>query len=101
MPCLKEIPALKELAEANKNRKDFRFISISIDTKKDTWRKKVQKDNLPWEQYVITVETACADAYGITSIPRFMMFDKNGYMLNNDAPRPSEAALKELLNTLK
>lgn len=101
VPCLKEIPALKELAEANKNRKDFRFISISIDTKKDTWRKKVQKDNLPWEQYVITVETACADAYGITSIPRFMMFDKNGYMLNNDAPRPSEAALKELLNTLK
>ncbi|MOA69981.1 hypothetical protein D3C78_1985250 [compost metagenome] len=35
--------------------------------------------------------------YQIKGIPRFMLFDKKGNIINVDAPRPSEPKLKETI----
>ena len=35
--------------------------------------------------------------YKITGIPRFMVFDQNGRIVTADSPRPSDPALKTLL----
>jgi hypothetical protein len=38
--------------------------------------------------------------YEIRGIPRFILIDPAGNMLNVDAPRPSDPKLKELFNSL-
>ncbi len=40
-------------------------------------------------------------AYKIQGIPRFILLDKEGNIVNSNAPRPSDPGLKEVLNTLE
>jgi len=39
-------------------------------------------------------------AYNITGIPRFILIDKEGNIVDSNAPRPSNPNLKELFNSL-
>ena len=83
--------------------KNVRFISISIDEDETKWKAKMEKDKPDWPHYLICKEnaTAFADIYGVTSIPRFMIFDKEGKMVMDNAPRPSEVKIDSILNGLK
>jgi hypothetical protein len=45
--------------------------------------------------------SAFIQAYGIMAIPRFILIDPNGTIVNSQAPRPSERALIDLFNELK
>ena len=40
-------------------------------------------------------------AYNIEGIPRFILLDQEGNIVNSNAPRPSDPNLKEVLNTLQ
>ena len=82
---------------------DIRFVSISIDTDVETWEKKLASDKPAWEQYIVPGKNQIdyADTYGITNIPRFMIFDKEGRLLDAKAPRPSETKIEELFNRWK
>jgi len=46
-------------------------------------------------------QKAYAEIYGITNIPRFMLFDKEGRMMDASAMRPSETKMNEFLDGLK
>ena len=37
--------------------------------------------------------------YKIKGIPRFMLFGKDGKVINADAPRPSSSEIKTIINT--
>lgn len=101
-PCKREIPHIAGLAETFKNA-PIRFISVSIDEDKTKWETMVKKDQPQWAQYRATKEgqQLCVDIYGITGIPRFMLFDKEGRMMDSNAPRPSEEKTEKLIETLK
>lgn len=90
-PCCMEIPYVEKLVEKYKNNPDIEFISISLDDDLNKWHKKLDKDKPSWPQYVIpeNFDSAFAKEYNITAIPRFMMFDKEGKIININAPRPS------------
>lgn len=45
-------------------------------------------------------ESSFIQEYFIYGIPRFILLDPNGKIINYDAPRPSEEKLKTLLNGL-
>jgi len=45
-------------------------------------------------------ENAMAGFYKISTIPRFLVFDQEGKIVNIDAPRPSDPQLKSLLENL-
>lgn len=98
--CCKEIPFIEKLVEQYQ---DIRFVSISIDTDVETWEKKLASDKPAWEQYIVPGKNQIdyADTYGITNIPRFMIFDKEGRLLDAKAPRPSETKIEELFNRWK
>ena len=102
-PCCKEIPFIEKLVAKHKDNPIIRFVSISIDTDVAAWKKKLITDKPTWEQYLIPEadQKACAEIYGITNIPRFMIFDKEGRMMDASAPRPSETKTDELLKELK
>ncbi len=100
-PCKREIPYLAKLAEEYEG-KNIRVVSISIDTDKKAWVKKVNEDNPKWEQYIVPdlSNSPGISGYGINSIPRFMLFDSNGKLFKSTAPRPSDPEIKVQIDNL-
>lgn len=99
VPCLNEIPALQAL-EKEFHGKNVKFVSISIDQEKQKWADYQKENKLTGLQLYadLNVENNFAAAYGIQTIPRFILIDKEGNIINADAPRPSDPSIKELLN---
>lgn len=99
-PCKKEIPALKQL-EKDLHGKNIEFVSISMDKPKELekWKKFVSKEGLSGIQLFSdnAFETRVAKEYKINSIPRFMLFDKEGNVVNTKAMRPRDPELKPFL----
>ncbi|WP_377179071.1 TlpA family protein disulfide reductase [Namhaeicola litoreus] len=102
-PCKREIPHLKEITEAYKN-KEIAFVSMSIDNPKDhdKWEQMVAEENLKGIQIFApnAWESDFVQDYSILGIPRFILIDKEGNIVNANAPRPSQEELTELLNSL-
>lgn len=102
-PCRKEIPFLQTVEEKYKT-KNIAFVSISIDrvADHDKWKAMVEKDSLGGVQLIADKDwkSEFVKAYGIRSIPRFILIDPNGTIVNADAQRPSEPELQLLLNKL-
>jgi thiol-disulfide isomerase/thioredoxin len=102
-PCRAEIPHLKNLEESFHGRK-IEFVSISVDTKKDyeKWRAFVTEKQLGGIQLLADKDWSSdfIKHYGINSIPRFILIDPTGKVVDADAKRPSNPALAEQLNGL-
>ena len=102
-PCIAEIPSLKKV-EQQFHGKNIEFVSISIDTKRDyeKWKKFVVTKELGGIQLVADNDwnSDFVKAYGITGIPRFILIDPQGTIINASADRPSNPALTALLETL-
>jgi thiol-disulfide isomerase/thioredoxin len=110
-PCKVEIPHLKKL-EAEMHGKNIAFVSMSIDdakTHKGSW----EQANLDWKAMVADKELSgiqimapkgwesdFVKAYKINGIPRFILIDPSGNVVDPNAPRPSSPKLKEKLEAL-
>lgn len=97
-PCRIEFPHLKELEEAMKT-KDVAIVSISVDEEEDKekWKKTVINQQLGGIQLFAKGWSDITRYYKIDGIPRFMVFDKEGKIVDVYAPRPSDPELKILL----
>lgn len=97
-PCKAELPHLKKLEEEMKG-KDVVFVGVSLDKEKDLdkWKKFIQDENLPGVQLFAGGWSKIAEDYKITGIPRFMVFDREGNVVEAKAPRPSSPNLKALI----
>lgn len=102
-PCKREIPFLQKV-EKQFHDKDIEFVSISIDQKKDheTWKKMVADKELTGVQLFADNDWKSQFVldYMVSGIPRFILLDKEGNIINPDAPRPSSPELVEVLNAL-
>lgn len=102
-PCKREIPYLKELDKEYKD-KEIAIVSLSIDKMehKEKWMTMVKDKNLTGIQIMADKDwnSDFVTAYNIKGIPRFILIDKEGNILDSDAPRPSDPRLKELFNSL-
>ena len=103
-PCKKEIPYLKELDEEYDG-KDLAIVSLSIDKQenKQKWLTMIKQEELKGIQILADKDwdSEFVTAYNITGIPRFILIDPEGKILDANAPRPSDPRLKELLSSLK
>lgn len=102
-PCIREIPALKTV-EADYHNKNIEFVSISIDEEKDyaKWKKMIPEKELGGIQLLADSawKSKFVTEYGINGIPRFILLDPNGKIVSSDAPRPSDPALRSMLDEL-
>ena len=102
-PCRQEIPHLVKL-EKEMEGTDVVFIGVSVDEKKDhqKWLETLDKEGLHGIQLFADGWSQIIKDYKIKGIPRFMVFGRDGKVVTIDAPRPSDPALKTLLeNELK
>lgn len=108
-PCIQQIPFLKDIKNEYKN-KNIVFLGISTDDPRKSggsweaaeqkWRTFVKEKELGDVQLWSGQDYSFQQAYQINGIPRFILIDPNGNIVNSEAPRPSDPALKNLLNSL-
>jgi len=110
-PCKREIPNLAKIEKEYHN-KNIEFVSISVDdarrnngswdNAKDKWKKMVKNKKMGGIQLFATkgFRSDFIRGYSINSIPRFILIDPQGNIVNSNAPRPSNPSLKTLLNSL-
>lgn len=102
-PCIAEIPSLKKVEEKFKD-KNIVFLSISIDEHKDVakWKKFLTDKDLHGTQLIVEAggRSEVTKEYMIQSIPRFVLIDTEGFLVDINAPRPSDSKLTKMLNKL-
>ena len=96
-PCKAEIPALKEL-EHDYHNNNITFLSVSVDTDKEAWLNMVADKQLGGVQLWANGWSGITKSYAINGIPRFMLFDSEGNVISLDAPRPSSAEIRGLID---
>ena len=108
-PCIQQIPYLKKLEDSYKN-KNIEFVSISTDESRRNggsweaaekkWRDFVKAKQMGGIQLWSGKDFSFQKAYKINGIPRFILVDPKGNIVDANAPRPSEPRLTELFTSL-
>ena len=106
-PCKREIPSLK-LLEEEYHGKNIEFVSISVDNidgrrgSHESWLKMVKDEELGGTQLFADNDfnSAFIQAYNINSIPRFILIDPKGNIVDADVLRPSNPKLKTYFTEL-
>ncbi|WP_233861278.1 TlpA family protein disulfide reductase [Tenacibaculum piscium] len=101
-PCKQEIPFLQKV-EKKYHGKKIEFVSISVDSEKDyeKWKEMVADKNLSGVQLYSKRDQTFSGAYKVNSIPRFILIDPQGNIVDANAPRPSNPKLITLFDSLK
>ena len=96
--CRKELPALEALQEDYKTL-PITFVSISVDRDKEAWKTMVKEKKLSGIHLYASPETKelFKELYDLRSIPRYMLIDEKGNIINANLPMPSDKNLKELI----
>ncbi|MDQ2177180.1 TlpA disulfide reductase family protein [Marinifilum sp. D714] len=100
-PCKQQIPHLEKIEEMYHG-KNIVFVSISTDKKekgKQAWRKMVANKEMGGVQLIASDEQF-AKEYSVSGIPRFILIDPEGNIVDNNAPRPSDPKLITLFTEL-
>ncbi len=100
-PCKAEIPHLKTL-EKEFHGKNIEFVSISVDkeNKHEAWKKMIVDKEMGGIQLFAGKDNSFSKEFEINSIPRFILIDPNGNVIDADASRPSDSITKEMLTNL-
>lgn len=100
-PCRYEIPYLKKLEEKYHG-KNIRFVSISIDRHKDCdkWKEMVKSKELGGVQLLADSdwESSFVKSYLIKGIPRFIILDPKGNIIDANSPTPSSGELEAIFD---
>ena len=98
-----ELPFLAK--HIDKHGKYIHFLNISIDYKRDRskWKKHIEAEQLKGEQLIVENDwqSDLIKKYNVVKIPRAILIDPNGKIVDAFAPIPSqEAQLDKLLASL-
>lgn len=100
-PCCREIPYLEKRVAEYRGHEKVRFVSISMDSNRDAWLRKLDKDQPQWEQYIVdkAQDAALSKSFGISGIPRFILLQADGTIADSDAFRPSDSDFHQQLDS--
>jgi len=96
-PCVAEIPFSIKLQDKFKN-DDVVFLNVSVDARKTDWDKALNKYK-NWGGTHIN-DLSIYQTYNVKSIPRYILIDKNGKVVSNNADRPSEKDIEKEIQKL-
>lgn len=99
VPCRSEMAKSKKMVAKLKNT-NIEFIYVSIDRDKDEWIKASKEEGLIAKNNYLALNYPKSNFYkelNIKSIPRYILYNKNGKIIHKDAPRPSNKKLQDFL----
>lgn len=88
-PCREEMPELKKLFEKYKNEERLSIIGISVNDGEKEWLTALRKDSPGWLQ-LHDADNLVSRSYNVHTIPRYILIDQQGNIVDFDAPRPSD-----------
>lgn len=95
LPCIQEIPSLK-IIEKEFRDKDIYFVSISIRDKKENWSNYIKENELTGIQlFAPDTNISFFKEYQLKTVPRFILIDEEGKIIDANAYKPSDPKLKE------
>lgn len=99
-PCMYEMPYLRKLEDTLAN-KNIAFVSICKDDYKQNWERSIKKSGSKSVQlFAEEGNDKFFKDFIVNSIPRFILIDKDGKIINSNAKRPSDPALLSQLELL-
>lgn len=98
-PCIKQFEHAKKLEELYKG-KDLVQIYISSKQNREQWEKACRIYDKEDESYFVTnrFSSKQLEKMDVKFIPRYMLFDKNGELVIEAAPRPDDKNLIKLID---
>jgi thiol-disulfide isomerase/thioredoxin len=98
MPCKKESPIFENYAERYTN-EGLAFVSLSIDEDKNAWRSEAsfKKNKKVLQLWALNADTDLKNEFAISSIPRFILIDNKGNIVNASLPPPSDPEFENIL----
>ncbi len=96
-PCMRESPLFHALADKYKGNTQVQFLSVSIDEEAARWKNFIARKASSIPEY-ITTDAKGLSAWGLETIPRFIVIDKAFRIVDAFAPAPSQGT--ELVNVI-
>ena len=101
-PCRGEIPHAIELHEYFKG-KEIAFVNLCLASNKNEWEKMIKNSNIKGDNYFFSKPQTqlLRDKLQFEGYPTYLIIDKQGNLVNKNAPRPSSGEkIKQVLNDL-
>ena len=97
-PCVGEIPYLRDM-EKKLAGKPIKWVSISLDIKKQAWTDFLEKNKMAGTQLICDkgFKHPFIKQVGMGGIPQFLLLDKEGKVIDANTLRPSNPILGEML----
>jgi thiol-disulfide isomerase/thioredoxin len=104
-PCRREMPFSKELHDKlakkldEKQMKDIVFLYVSIDKTEEPWKNAIKQMGLEGVQAFSAADwpEGVGNYFQVNSIPRYMIMNRNGEIIERNARRPSDPATEQIL----
>lgn len=99
-PCRAEMPYSKKLVAIYSDK--IKFIYVSVDEDESEWEKATENlglNKVNSYRFINANSTFISD-FKIMGVPRYMIVNKKGNIILDEAPPPSDPKLKEMLNSL-
>lgn len=100
-PCRAEMKPAAELREYYRG-KNVAFVYLAYKDEEGAWQKAVRDEGLsevPDNYLILNAKNSrMLEKIGLSLIPRFILFDKNGNLVEMNAPRPSNENSKKTIN---
>ncbi|MGN6439872.1 MAG: TlpA family protein disulfide reductase [Agriterribacter sp.] len=99
-PCRREMPYAQKIRDSYSG-KPFTYVYISIDDVFSDWLEAVREESL--ENYIQNYKTSKASStlhrlFDLSSIPRYVLINKDGTLIDANALRPTDSKLTELID---
>ncbi len=99
-PCREEIPLLKKIY--NDKNESLEFVSISIDSDKNAWKKALNEEKMNWKQFIINEKDSNYEKIQMQfrlngAIPYTVLVDNNFKILKSNVGLSSEKDLKNFI----
>lgn len=96
-PCRREMPASLALHEEYSG-KGVEFVYIANNDREDRWREALTQTGLDRMEHIYLVlnprDNTWAKELEVNTIPRYMIYDSAGILVNANAPRPSSSGIR-------
>jgi thiol-disulfide isomerase/thioredoxin len=98
-PCVTAMPSSKALQKAYT---DVTFVYLSIDDSFEKWQQSSKKHNLEKLKYNYLIENRYTSTFleslGLSSIPRYLIFDRKGNLVHQNAPGSDSDEIRDLFD---